>query len=105
MDEAVSLQVLHPFAHVLAHAQQQISAEMALSLSEEVQKAAPFHELGDDVDGSLLGAYAIELYQLGVRELPGNEDRHIELPQEKKPAGVCAGWGQFFIQKGGPGRS
>lgn len=67
VDEAVSLQVLHPFAHVLAHAQQHISAEMALSLPEEVQKAAPFHELGDDVDGFLLGAYTIELYQLGVR--------------------------------------
>lgn len=66
MDEAVSLQVLHPFTHILAHAQQHISAEMALSLSEEVQKAASFHELGDDVDGFLLGAYTIELNQLGV---------------------------------------
>lgn len=66
MDEAVSLQILHPFTHILAHAQQHISTEMALSLSEEVQKTAPLHELSNDVDGLLLGAYAIELHQLGV---------------------------------------
>ena len=72
---------------------------MALSLPEEIQKAAPFHELGNDVDGLLLGAYTIELYQLGVCQLPeGN--RHTELPQENKPAGRCAGRGQFLIQKG-----
>lgn len=100
MDEAVSLQVLHPFAHVLAHAQQQISAEMALSLSEEVEKAAPFHELGDDVDGSLLGAYAIELYQLGVRELPGNEDRHRVTTGKETSRCMC--WvGPIFHTKAG----
>lgn len=67
VDEAVSLQVLHPFAHILTHAQQHVSTEMALSLSEEIQKATPFHELSNDVDGFLLGAYTIELHQLGVR--------------------------------------
>lgn len=69
MDEAVSLQVLHPFTHILAHAQQDISAEMALSLPEEIQKAAPFHELGNNVNGLLLGAHAVELYQLGVCQI------------------------------------
>ena len=62
VDEAVSLQVLHPFTHILTHAQQHISTKMALSLSEEIQKASPFHELGNDVNGFLLGAYTIKLY-------------------------------------------
>lgn len=66
VDEAVSLQVLHPFTYILTHAQQHISTEMALSLSEEIQKAAPFHELGNYVDRFLLSAHAIELDQLGV---------------------------------------
>lgn len=61
VDEAVSLQVLHAFTHILTHAQQHISAEMPLSLPEKIQKAAPLHELGDNVDGFLLGAYAVKL--------------------------------------------
>lgn len=73
VDEAVSLQVLHPLTHILTHAQQHISTKMALSLSEEIQKAAPFHELGHDVNGSLLGAYTIKLYQLRVCQFPGRE--------------------------------
>lgn len=94
MDEAVSLQVLHPFTHVLAHAQQDISAEMALSLPEEIQKAAPLHELGDDVNGLLLGTHAVELYQLGVCQLPGNKDGHTESYPGKQPAGMRAGWAE-----------
>ena len=73
VDEAVSLQVLHPLTHILTHAQQHISTKMALSLPEEIQKAAPFHELGHDVNGSLLGAYTIKLYQLRVCQFPGRE--------------------------------
>ena len=62
VDEAVSLQVLHPFTHILTHAQQHVSAEMALSLPEEIQKAAPLHELSDNVNGLLLRANTIKLY-------------------------------------------
>ena len=62
MDEAVSLQVLHPFTHILTHAQQNISTEMALSLPEEIQKASPLHELSNNVNGFLLRAYTIKLY-------------------------------------------
>ena len=62
VDEAVSLQVLHPFTHILTHAQQHISIKMTLSLSEEVQKAALFHELGNNVNWSLLGAHTIKLH-------------------------------------------
>lgn len=76
VDEAVSLQVLHPFTHILTHAQQHISAKVALSLAEEIQKTAPFHELRNNVDRFLLGAYAIKLYELRVCQLPGREVMH-----------------------------
>lgn len=76
VDEAVSLQVLHPFTHILTHAQQHISSKMTLSLPEEIQKTAPFHELRNNVNWFLLGAYAIKLYQLRVCELPGREVMH-----------------------------
>lgn len=94
VDEAVSLQVLHPFTHILAHAQQDISAEMALSLPEEIQKAAPFHELGNDVNGLLLGAHAVELYQLGVCQLPRNKEDTQRVTTGKQPAGMRAGWAE-----------
>lgn len=62
VDEAVSLQVLHPFTHILTHAQQHISTKMPLSLSEEIQKAAPLHELRNNVNWLLLGAYTVKLH-------------------------------------------
>lgn len=84
VDEAVPLQVLHPFTHILAHAQQYVSTEMALSLSEEIQKAAPFHELSNNVKWLLLGAYTIKLYQLGVCQFPGSEDIHTQSYNRKR---------------------
>lgn len=62
VDEAVSLQVVHAFTHILTHAQQHISTKMTLSLSEEIQKTAPLHELGNNVNRFLLGAYTVQLY-------------------------------------------
>lgn len=62
VDEAVSLEVFHPFTHILTHAQQHISTKMTLSLSEEIQKTAPFHELSNNVNWFLLGAYTIKLH-------------------------------------------
>lgn len=71
MDESVALQVLHPLADVLADTQQGPQAEAAPPLPEEVQQAAELHELCDDVDGPLLTADSIQLHQLRVRQLPG----------------------------------
>lgn len=62
VDKAVPLQVFHPFTHILAHAQQHVSAKMTLSLSKKVQQAAPFHELRNNVDWLLLSAHTIELH-------------------------------------------
>lgn len=103
VDEAVPLQVLHPLAYVLTHAQQHVSAEEPLSLPEEIQKAAPLHELGDDVNGFLLRAHAIELHQLRVGQLPGVKP-HSELLQARRPAGGLAGEGLLFNTQRKPGR-
>lgn len=87
VDETVSLQVLHPFTHILTHAQQHISVEMTLPLSEEIQKAALFHELGNDVNWSLLGAHTIKLHQLRVCQFPGREVVHTHSYYRKR--GYC----------------
>jgi hypothetical protein len=57
---------------------------MALSLAEKIQKAAPFHELRNNINRFLLGAYTIELYKLGVCQLPGSEDTHIHIYYRKR---------------------
>lgn len=71
MDEALSLQVLHPLADVLAHGQKPRLLQRPAPLPQEVQQAAILHELGHDQQGALLQANAIQLHQLGVAKLPG----------------------------------
>lgn len=73
VDEAVELQVLHALADVQADAQQGAQVEGAPPLPEEVEQAAELHELGDDVNGLVLGADAVELHQLRVRQPPGGK--------------------------------
>lgn len=80
MDEAVGLQVLHALADIQADTEQGPQVEAAPLLPEEVEEAAMFHELCDDVDGSLLAAYAVQLHQFRVGESPGgNRQGQVKL--------------------------
>lgn len=73
MNEAVPLQILHPFTDILAHAQQPLPGKWSPSVSEIAQQAAVLHKLGDDVQRLLLYAHSIELHQPGMRQLPVEE--------------------------------
>lgn len=106
VDEAISLQVLHPFTYILTHAQQHVSTEMTLSLAEEIQKAAPFHEFGDNVEWFLLGAYTIKLYQLWVCQFPRREVMHTHSYESKRNhQGLMLVRDHFSMQKREPERT
>lgn len=66
MDEAVSLQVLHPLTDIQAETQQGPETEASPPLPEEVEQTAVLHELCDDVDGPLLAAHSVQLHQFRV---------------------------------------
>lgn len=105
VNEAVLLQVLHPFTHVLTHAQQHVSTKMALSLSEKIQKAAPFHELSHNVNRLLLGTDTIKLNQLGVCQFPGGEVTRTQLGRRNQQELMLLR-GRFLMQKkGGTGKN
>ena len=61
VDKAVSLQVLHSLTHILAHGEQDVFTQNSAFLPQVVEKAAVLHELGHDVNGSLLRAHTIQL--------------------------------------------
>lgn len=74
MDETLSLQVLHPLAHVLAHGQKPRRLQTLPPLPQEVQQAAVLHELGHDEQRLLLQADAVQLHQFRVAKPPGGHD-------------------------------
>lgn len=94
MDEAMSLQVLHPLTDILAHGQKPRVLQGRPPLPQEVQQAAVLHELGHDQQGALLQANAVQLHQLGVAQPPGRDDRktvshqHVtaRTPSARRPA-------------------
>ena len=61
MDEAVSLQILHPFTDILAHTEQHLLLQLSFPLSEVVKQAAVFHKLRHNVKGLPLYTYSVEL--------------------------------------------
>jgi len=70
VQELLGFQILHSFTDILAHLQQLSRLEPPPSFPQEVQEAAIGHVLGDDEDGTLLGADPIKLHQLLMRQVP-----------------------------------
>lgn len=59
VDKAVSLQVLHSLAYILAHSEEDIFTQNSPFFPQVIEKAAVLHELCHDVNRSLLRADAI----------------------------------------------
>lgn len=70
MNKAISFQVFHPFAHILAHAQEHVSAEFPSPLLKVLEQAAVFHEFSHNVERFVMCAHSVKLDQLWVGEFP-----------------------------------
>lgn len=70
MNEPISFQILHPFTHILAYAQQQVPAEFPPSLPQVVEQAAVLHELSHYIERLVARAHSVKLDQLRVGEFP-----------------------------------
>lgn len=71
--ELLRLQVFHCFTDIFAHLKQLLCLEAVPHLPQVVQEAAISHVLGDDEDGALFGADAIQLHQLLMGKIPVGE--------------------------------
>lgn len=64
MNKVVSFQILHPFTHIQAHAQQHVSAELPPPLPQVVEQAAILQEFSHHIERLLACAHPIQLDQL-----------------------------------------
>lgn len=70
MNEIISFQIFHPFTNILAHAQENVSAEFSPPLPKVIEQATIFHEFSHNIERFMICAHSIKLDQLWVGEFP-----------------------------------